>query len=119
MERINVPEKLAQFTDHWNPRIIASLNGQEVKLVKFNGPFVWHKHELEDELFYVLEGSFTMEFRDREVLLAKGDMLVVPMGVEHRPVAKEEVWVMLFEPAATINTGDAGGILTRHSPEKI
>jgi len=119
MERINIAEKLSLFTDHWNPRIIAELNGQHVKLGKFKGQFVWHKHDHEDELFYVLEGSFNMEFKDKTVLLSKGDMLVVPRGVEHRPVADEEVSVLLFEPASTINTGDAGGDLTRQNPDWI
>lgn len=113
MEKINVPQKLSLFSDHWNPRIITGLNGQHVKLVKFQGEFVWHQHEHEDELFYVLDGSFVMEFRDNKVLLEKGDMLVVPRGTEHRPVAEKEVSVMLFEPASTLNTGDAGGPLTK------
>jgi mannose-6-phosphate isomerase-like protein (cupin superfamily) len=119
MERINIAEKLSLFTDHWNPRIIAGLNGQHVKLAKLKGTFVWHKHDDEDELFYVLEGGFDMEFRDKVVRLEKGDMLVVPRGVEHRPVAAEEVSVMLFEPATTLNTGDAGGELTRLNLDKI
>jgi len=119
MDRINIAEKLSLFADHWNPRIIAELNGQHVKLGKFQGTFVWHKHDHEDELFYVLEGSFRMEFRDKVVPLAKGDMLVVPRGVEHRPVADDEVCVMLFEPASTINTGDAGGALTKPDLESI
>ena len=112
MQKINLTEKLALFSAHWSPKIIAELNGQHVKLVKFRGPFVWHQHEHEDELFYVVQGAFRMEFRDRAVELGTGDMLVVPRGVEHRPVADEEVQVMLFEPAATVNTGSAGGELT-------
>lgn len=119
MDRISIAEKLSQFNDHWNPRIIAELNGQHVKLAKLKGTFVWHKHDNEDELFYVLEGCFDMEFRDRVVSLAAGDMLVVPRGVEHRPVAAEEVCVLLFEPAGTLNTGDAGGELTRAEPDMI
>lgn len=119
MDKINIEDKLSMFADYWNPRIVAELNGQQVKLAKFKGEFVWHKHEDEDELFYVLEGSFTMEFRDRTVVLKKGEMLVVPRGVEHRPVAKEEVSVMLFEPAATVNTGNAGGEFTREKLDAI
>ncbi len=119
MDKINIAEKLSLFTDHWNPRIIAGLNSQHVKLVKFKGEFVWHKHDGEDELFYVLDGSFNMEFRDKTVVLEKGDMIVVPRGVEHRPVAAEEVSVMLFEPASTLNTGNAGGELTRQTLEEI
>lgn len=115
MEKINIIEKLSLFTDHWHPHIIANLNGQQVKLVKFQGEFVWHKHEHEDELFYVLEGSFVMEFRDKKVILNKGEMLVVPRDTEHRPVAQHEVSVMLFEPASTLNTGNAGGLLTKET----
>lgn len=119
MNKINIAEKLSLFSDHWNPRIIAALNGQHVKLVKFQGAFVWHSHEHEDELFYVLDGSFDMEFRDRTVSLTTGEMLVVPRGVEHRPVAANEVSVLLFEPAGTLNTGDAGGGLTRHDLQSL
>jgi mannose-6-phosphate isomerase-like protein (cupin superfamily) len=107
MDKINLREKLALFADHWNPRIIAELNGQHVKLVKFRGPFVWHQHEHEDEMFFVVRGTFDMEFRDRTITLSGGEMIVVPRGVEHRPVAAEEVEVMLFEPASTVNTGTA------------
>jgi mannose-6-phosphate isomerase-like protein (cupin superfamily) len=119
MQKINIPEKLSLFADYWNPRIAAELNGQHVKLVKFKGEFLWHKHEHEDELFYVLNGKFSMEFIDRIVELSEGDMLVVPKGIEHRPVANEEVAVMLFEPVSTVNTGNAGGELTRNNLEKI
>lgn len=104
-ERIVLEEKFAGFSDHWNPRIVAELNGQHVKLAKIQGAFDWHSHEHEDELFFVHRGEFHMEFRDRTVLLRAGDMLVVPRGVEHRPVAESECEIMLFEPAATVNTG--------------
>jgi len=107
MDKINLAAKLDRFADHWNPRIIAELNGQHVKLVKFQGEFVWHQHELEEELFYVVHGSFRMDFRDRSVELLEGDLIVVPRGVEHRPVAEHEAHVMLFEPASTVNTGTA------------
>src|SRR3954471_15701397 len=117
MEKINLAEKLARFTAHWQPKIIAELNGQHVKLVKFQGPFVWHSHEHEDELFYVVRGAFRMEYRDRVIELAAGDLLVVPRGVEHRPVADQEVEVMLFEPASTVNTGSAGGDRTVARPD--
>lgn len=106
MEKINLVEKFSLFADHWNPKIAGELNGQMVKLVKFKGPFVWHQHELEDELFYVVKGSFDMEFRDKTVTINEGEFIIVPRGVEHRPHAKEEVQVMLFEPAATLNTGN-------------
>lgn len=106
MEKINLLSKFQKFQDHWNPRIIGELNGQQVKLAKFQGEFVWHHHENEDELFMVVKGSFRMELRDRVIELKEGEMLIVPKGVEHRPVADEEVWVMLFEPASTVNTGN-------------
>ena len=107
MDAIDLADKLELFSDHWSPRIVAALNGQEVKLAKFLGAFDWHSHPDEDEMFLVLKGSFTMEFRDRSVELHEGQMLVVPRGVEHRPVAEEECAVMLVEPAGLVNTGDA------------
>lgn len=119
MNKVNIKEKLSLFSDHWNPRIAGELNGQHVKLVKFRGEFVWHKHEEEDELFYVVEGEFDMQFRDKTVRLREGEFLIVPRGVEHRPVAEKEVAVMLFEPATTVNTGDAGGERTKEKLEKI
>ena len=119
MNKINIAEKLALFSDHWNPRIVAELNGQHVKLVKFQGAFSWHKHDLEDEMFFVLEGSFRMEFRDKTIELKQYEFLVVPKGTEHRPVADQETSVMLFEPAGTLNTGDARSELTRDRPEWI
>lgn len=106
MQKINLAEKLSLFNDHWSPKIVGELNGQQVKLVKFQGEFDWHKHDHEDELFFVVKGRFRMEFRDRRVELEAGEFLIVPRGVEHRPVAEEEVHVMLFEPATTLNTGD-------------
>jgi mannose-6-phosphate isomerase-like protein (cupin superfamily) len=107
MHRINLAEKLALFSTHWDPKIVAELNGQHVKLVKFRGEFVWHHHAHEDELFLVVRGAFEMHFRDRVVPLREGELIVVPRGVEHRPVAAEEVSVLLFEPASTVNTGSA------------
>ena len=107
MNVIDLGEKLDRFSDHWSPRIIAALNGQEVKLAKFIGAFDWHAHPDEDEMFLVLKGAFTMEFRDRSVTVGEGQMLVVPRGVEHRPVAEHECSVMLVEPASLVNTGDA------------
>ena len=107
MDAIDLSDKLALFSDHWSPRIVAALNGQEVKLAKFIGDFDWHRHPDEDEMFLVLKGSFTMEFRDRSVELQEGQMLVVPRGVEHRPVAEQECSVMMVEPAGLVNTGDA------------
>ena len=108
LQKVNIASKLAQFSDHWHPRIVGELNGQHVKLVKFQGEFVWHSHENEDEMFLVLHGQFRMELRDQEaLLLQEGEFCIVPRGVEHRPVAEEEVAVMLFEPAGTLNTGNA------------
>lgn len=119
IEKVNIDEKLSLFSDHWNPRIVGALNGQHVKLVKFQGPFIWHKHEQEDEMFYVLKGEFDMEFRDKTVRLKEGEFIIVPKGVEHRPVADEEVAVMLFEPQTTLNTGDTTGKHTRTQLEEI
>lgn len=106
MNKVNLAEKLATFTEHWQPRIVGELNGQHVKLVKFQGEFVWHHHEHEDELFFVVDGAFRMEFRDRVIELKTGEFLIVPRRVEHRPVAEKEVQVLLFEPASTLNTGN-------------
>jgi mannose-6-phosphate isomerase-like protein (cupin superfamily) len=106
MHKVNLAEKFALFADHWSPKVVGELNGQQVKLVKFAGEFVWHKHDAEDELFLVVAGAFRMEFRDRTVDLSAGEFVIVPRGVEHRPVADEEVQVLLFEPATTLNTGD-------------
>ena len=118
-EAVNVQQKLAQFSDYWSPKIVGELNGQQVKLVKFQGEFIWHRHENEDELFLVVKGRFRMEFRNRRVWLDEGEFLIVPRGVEHRPVAEEEVHVMLFEPASTLNTGNARSDRTIAYPERI
>lgn len=119
MEKVNIQQKLSLFSEHWSPKIVGELNGQHVKLVKFKGEFVWHKHDDEDELFYVVKGSFNMEYRDKTITVNENEFLIVPKGVEHRPVAKEEVSVMLFEPATTLNTGDAVSDLTKHQLEKL
>ena len=119
MAGIDLRDKFASFDEHWRPRIVAELNGQHVKLVKFRGAFVWHHHEHEDELFLVHRGRFRMEFRDRAVDLGPGEMVVVPRGVEHRPVADEEVEVMLFEPAGTLNTGNVVDERTVREPARL
>ncbi len=119
MERVNLAEKFALFSEHWKPKIVGELNGQHVKLVKFAGPFEWHHHEREDELFLVVKGRFRMEFRDGRVELAEGEFLIVPRGVEHRPVADQEVQVLLFEPAGTRNTGNVESARTVEEPERI
>jgi mannose-6-phosphate isomerase-like protein (cupin superfamily) len=119
MEKVNLQQKLSLFSDHFKPRVVGELNGQHVKLVKFAGPFVWHHHEVEDELFLVVKGRVRMEFRDRMVWIEEGEFLIVPHGVEHRPVAEEEVHVLLFEPAATLNTGNLQNDLTVETLERI
>jgi len=111
MQKVNLDEKLASFSDHWSPKIVGELNGQQVKLVKFQGEFVWHHHEQEDELFLVLGGSFRMDYKDdsgveKELEIDAGEFVIVPRGVVHRPVADREVRVLLFEPAGTLNTGN-------------
>jgi mannose-6-phosphate isomerase-like protein (cupin superfamily) len=106
MRKVNLGEALGSFSEHWQPRIVGELNGQHVKVAKLLGEFVWHHHEHEDELFLVLDGTLVMQLRDGEITLRPGEMLVVPRGVEHRPVAAEEVHILLFEPAGTLNTGN-------------
>ena len=118
-ERITLETKFATFHEHWSPKVIADLNGQQVKLVKFQGAFDWHAHADEDELFLVHRGAFRMEFRDRTVTLAAGDLIVVPRGVEHRPVADDEVEVILFEPASTLNTGNVVSERTQRVLDRI
>jgi len=118
-DAIALTEKFAAFSEHWSPKVVADLNGQQVKLVKFEGTFDWHAHQHEDELFLVHRGEFDMEFRDRTVTVRAGDMIVVPRGVEHRPVAARECEVILFEPADTLNTGDVVSERTRHHLDRI
>jgi mannose-6-phosphate isomerase-like protein (cupin superfamily) len=119
IDKANLTEKFAAFSEHWTPKIVAELNGQHVKLSKFKGEFVWHQHEHEDEMFLVHNGSFRMELRDRTLTLGPGDFVVIPRGVEHRPVSDEEVQVVLFEPAGTLNTGNVTGALTVPAPVRI
>ena len=106
MEKVNLEDKFGRFIEFWSPKIVGELNGQYVKLVKVKGEFVWHQHEREDELFLVFKGRLTIQFRDRDVALEVGEFLVVPAGVEHKPVAEEEAQVLLFEPQSTLNTGN-------------
>ena len=118
--KVNLAEKFSLFADHWRPRVVGDLNGQQVKLVKLLGPFVRHHHDAEDELFLVVRGRLRMEFdNNRHVDLDPGEFLIVPRGVPHRPVADEEVHVLLFEPATTLNTGDVRNERTVDRPERV
>jgi mannose-6-phosphate isomerase-like protein (cupin superfamily) len=119
MEIVNLLQKFSLFTEKWNPKIVGELNGQHIKLVKSEGAFVWHKHDDEDEMFFIVKGVLNMEFRDKTIVLQEGEFLIVPKGVEHRPVANEEVWILLFEPVATLNTGDIVDENTRRELEMI
>jgi mannose-6-phosphate isomerase-like protein (cupin superfamily) len=119
MKKVNLQQKFSLFSEHWSPKIVGELNGQHVKLAKLKGEFVWHKHDDEDELFFVVKGSFKMEYRDRTVEVNENEFLIVPRGVEHKPVAEEEVWVMLFEPTSTLNTGDTESDMTKNDLDRI
>lgn len=119
MVKMNLNEGFARFSDHWSPKLAAELNGQHVKLVKFQGEFVWHHHDDEDELFLVVAGRFRMDFRETQVWVEEGEFLVVPRGVVHRPVAPEEVHVLLFEPASTRNTGNVQEVRTVEVLERL
>ncbi len=119
MNKINIHQKLQLFSDQWSPKIIGSLNGQDVKLAKIEGEFVWHSHKDEDELFYVLKGTLIMEFRDKTVELQEGEMIIVFKGVEHRPIAKEEVHIMLFEPSNIKHTGEVKHEITVEKYDRI
>lgn len=126
MEKVNIADKLSQFSDYFNPRIAGELNGQQVKLVKFKGEFVWHHHEHEDELFYVIRGSFDMHLRsdnnpvsEEVITIFPGEFIIIPRGKEHKPVAKEEVEIMLFEPASTLNTGNQINEMTKKELKRI
>ena len=119
IEKVNIRQKLSLFSTYFDPKIAGELNGQHIKLVKFNGEFVWHQHELEDEMFLVISGSFDMELRDKTVNLQEGDFIIIPKKTEHRPVARNEVHIMLFEPASTLNTGEKENELTRHTLDRI
>ncbi len=123
MDKINLAQKLSIINDHWNPRIVGELNNQYLKLVKFKGPFTWHHHENEDEMFLVVKGRFRMDFREDEndgaQWIETGEIIIVPRGVEHRPFAEEECEVLLFEPASTLNTGNVEDEFTRKQLERI
>jgi len=119
MEKINLLEKFGLFNEYWSPKVVGELNGQQIKLVKFKGEFIFHHHENEDELFMVIKGKFKMKYRDKTVEINEGEFVIVPRGVEHKPVADEEVWVMLFEPASTLNTGNVVDERTKTQLETI
>ena len=119
ISKVNPIEKLQQINEYWSPHIAGELNGQYVKLAKLKGEFVWHKHDDEDELFYIISGTLTIELRDKKIVLNEGEYVIIPRGVEHRPVAEEEVHVMLFEPKSTLNTGDAESELTKRELKNI
>lgn len=119
MEKVNLAGKLSLFSDYYNPRIVGELNNQHVKLAKLKGEFIWHSHDKEDELFLVIRGKLKMELRDKTIEIDEGEFIIVPHGVEHRPVADEEVHILLFEPATTLNTGNIQNEFTRSSLEKL
>jgi mannose-6-phosphate isomerase-like protein (cupin superfamily) len=119
MEKVNLLEKFNLFNDYWSPKIAGELNGQQVKLTKLKGEFFFHKHDNEDEMFLVVKGKFKMELRDKTIELNESEFLIVPRGIEHRPVADNEVWVVLFEPASTLNTGDVVNERTKENLEYI
>lgn len=119
MEKVNLNQKFSLFSEHWSPKIVGELNGQHVKLAKLKGEFVWHKHDEEDELFFVVKGNLKMEYRDRTVEVKENEFLIVPKGIEHKPVAEEEVWIMLFEPSSTLHTGDTKSEMTKNVLDKI
>ena len=119
MNKVNISDKFAEFDDFYNPKIIGELNGQQVKAVKLKGEFIWHHHENEDELFLVTKGKLIMEFREKTVEVNPGEFIIVPRGIKHRPVAEDEVHVLLFEPDSTINTGNIENERTRKDLEKL
>jgi mannose-6-phosphate isomerase-like protein (cupin superfamily) len=119
MQKVDVQKKLTSFTDHWSPKVIAELNGQQVKVVKLLGEFDWHFHEQADELFWVIEGCLEIHLRDKVVKLHPGELCVVPRGVEHKPVANTECQIVLFEPAGTLNTGNIINDRTVNKPDMI
>jgi mannose-6-phosphate isomerase-like protein (cupin superfamily) len=119
MDKISLSEKFDLVTEYWSPRVVGDLNGQHVKIAKFKGEFIWHRHDAEDEMFLVVKGRLAIHLRDRIVELSEGDMFVVPRGVEHKPIADEEVHALLFEPASTVNTGNVRNEKTIDNPERI
>jgi mannose-6-phosphate isomerase-like protein (cupin superfamily) len=119
IEKVNLQQKLTLFSDHWSPKIVGELNGQHIKLVKAQGEFTWHHHDDEDELFLVLKGTLTIKLPDHDILLNEGEFVIIPKGVEHKPVAEEEAHILLLEPTSTLNTGNVENELTAKSLERI
>jgi mannose-6-phosphate isomerase-like protein (cupin superfamily) len=119
MDKVSILDKFDLIQEFWSPKIVGELNGQQVKLAKLQGEFDWHFHENEDELFFIVKGKLRMEYRDRIVELNENEMLIVPRGVEHKPVAEDEVWIMLFEPASTLNTGNITNERTKNILDRI
>ncbi|MGH8004126.1 MAG: cupin domain-containing protein [Limisphaerales bacterium] len=119
MEKVNLQDKFGRFQEYWQPKIAGELNDSFVKLVKFKGEFVWHQHEAEEELFLVVKGRMTIKFRDGDLTVNEGEFAIVPKGVEHMPVAEEEVWVVLLEPKSTLNTGNIRNERTVENLERI
>jgi mannose-6-phosphate isomerase-like protein (cupin superfamily) len=119
IDKINTREKLNKFEEQWKPYIIGELNGQYIKVVKFTGPFTWHHHDNEDEMFYVIKGEFDMELKDKTIKIREGEFIIIPKGVEHRPVADKEAHVMLFEPASTLNTGNVRNSFTKEKITRV
>lgn len=119
MEKVNIAEKLKQIADYWKPHIVGELNGQYVKLTKLKGRFIWHYHKDEDEMFLVVKGRFLLELRNRKIWIEEGEFIIVPRGVEHRPEAKEEAQILLFEPVSTLNTGNMRNKKTLESLDRI
>ena len=119
MEKVNLAEKFSLFDEHWSPKLVGELNGQHVKLAKVQGEFIWHHHEAEDELFLVVKGRLVIKLRDRDVVLEPGELFIVPRGVEHKPVAEEEVHMLMFEPASTLNTGNVNDERTVAELERL
>jgi mannose-6-phosphate isomerase-like protein (cupin superfamily) len=119
LKKINLSEKLSLFKDHWNPKIVGELNNQHIKLAKIKGEFIWHKHDDEDEMFLVLKGTLKIAFRDRTETIQENEIIIVPKGVDHKPIAEDEVSIMLFEPATTINTGTIENKYTRKKLDSL
>jgi mannose-6-phosphate isomerase-like protein (cupin superfamily) len=119
IDKVNLADKFSLIDEYWSPKIAGELNGQLIKLVKFKGEFTWHHHDNEDEMFYVVKGKFRMELKDRSITINEGEYIIIPKGVEHKPVADEEVHVLLFEPASTLNTGNVSNEFTKEKLENI